>query len=59
MQTVSASGKSWPADGQRISTSRMERAMRRRGLLQPIDYTGERRELANALEPAPVIKSRL
>jgi transposase InsO family protein len=34
------------------SASSVERALRRRGLLQPIDYTGERRELAKAREAA-------
>jgi putative transposase len=40
------------ADGHRLSPSSVERAMRRRGLLQPIDYTGERRELAKARSAA-------
>ncbi|MEU5877517.1 integrase core domain-containing protein [Spirillospora sp. NPDC047279] len=34
------------ADGHTASASSVERAMRRRGLLQPIDYQGERRRLA-------------
>jgi putative transposase len=40
------------ADGHRLSVSSVERAMRRRGLLQPIDYQGERRELATARKAA-------
>jgi putative transposase len=40
------------ADGHRLSRSSVERAMRRRGLLQPIDYQGERRELAKARSAA-------
>jgi hypothetical protein len=40
------------ADGHRLSVSSVERAMRRRGLLQPIDYQGERRELAKARKAA-------
>jgi putative transposase len=40
------------ADGHRLSMSSVERAMRRRGLLQPIDYQGERRELAKARKAA-------
>jgi hypothetical protein len=36
------------ADGHRLSKSSVERAMRRRGLLQPADYQGERCELAMA-----------
>lgn len=40
------------ADGHEISRSSVERAMRRRGLLQPIDYQGERRELAKARKAA-------
>jgi transposase InsO family protein len=40
------------ADGLRLSMSSVERAMRRRGLLQPIDYQGERRELAKARKAA-------
>jgi putative transposase len=40
------------ADGHRLSKSSVERAMRRRGLLQPIDYQGERRELAKARSAA-------
>jgi transposase InsO family protein len=40
------------ADGISVSVSSVERAMRRRGLLQPIDYTGERRELAKARKAA-------
>jgi putative transposase len=35
-------------DGHAASASTVERALRRRGLLQPIDYQGERRELAKA-----------
>src|SRR4051794_35581380 len=34
------------ADGIAVSMSSVERAMRRRGLLQPVDYQGVRRELA-------------
>jgi putative transposase len=40
------------ADGHTVSMSSVERAMRRRGLLQPVDYTGERRELAKARKAA-------
>jgi len=40
------------ADGVEASRSSVERAMRRRGLLQPNDYTGERRELAKARRAA-------
>ncbi|MGH3327219.1 MAG: hypothetical protein ACRDPT_05365, partial [Streptomycetales bacterium] len=40
------------ADGHTASCSSVERAMRRRGLLQPVDYTGERRELAKARRAA-------
>ncbi len=40
------------ADGHAVSASSVERAPRRRGLLQPIDYTGERRELAKARKAA-------
>jgi hypothetical protein len=40
------------ADGHAVSRSSVERALRRRGLLQPIDYTGERRELARARRAA-------
>lgn len=40
------------ADGLGTSMSTVERAMRRRGLLQPIDYTGERREHAKARKAA-------
>ena len=40
------------ADGHRLSASSVERAMRRRDLLQPIDYQGERRELAKARSAA-------
>jgi putative transposase len=40
------------ADGHCLSVSSVERAMRRRGLLQPIDYQGERRELAKARSAA-------
>lgn len=40
------------ADGHRLSPSSVQRAMRRRGLLQPIDYQGERRELAKARSAA-------
>lgn len=36
------------ADGVAPSMSSVERAMRRRGLLQPVDYQGQRRELAKA-----------
>ena len=40
------------ADGIEVSASSVERAMRRRGLLQPIDYQGERRQLAAARKAA-------
>jgi transposase InsO family protein len=40
------------ADGHLTSVSTVERAMRRRGLLQPIDYAGQRRELAKARKAA-------
>jgi len=40
------------ADGHTASASSVERTMRRRGLLQPIDYTGERRDLAKARKAA-------
>jgi putative transposase len=40
------------ADGHQASVSTAERAMRRRGLLQPIGYTGQRRELAKARKAA-------
>lgn len=40
------------ADGHRLSMSSVERAMRRRGLLQPVDYAGLRRELAKARKAA-------
>lgn len=40
------------ADGHLTSASTVERAMRRRGLLQPVDYTGQRRELAKARKAA-------
>jgi transposase InsO family protein len=40
------------ADGHTVSCSSVERAMRRRGLLQPVDYQGERRELAKARKAA-------
>jgi putative transposase len=40
------------ADGFTASASSVERAMRRRGLLQPIDYQGERRKLAKARKAA-------
>jgi transposase InsO family protein len=40
------------ADGHHASASSVERAMRRRGLLQPADYQGERRELAKARKAA-------
>ena len=39
-------------DGHVASVSTVERAMRRRGLLQPIDYQGQRRELAKARRAA-------
>ena len=39
-------------DGHVTSVSTVERAMRRRGLLQPIDYQGQRRELARARRAA-------
>jgi transposase InsO family protein len=40
------------ADGVEVSASSVERAMRRRDLLQPIDYQGERRQLAAARKAA-------
>lgn len=40
------------ADGHPVSMSSVERAMRRRGLLQPVDYQGERRQLAQARRAA-------
>lgn len=40
------------ADGHTASASSVLRAMRRRGLLQPIDYQGQRRELAKARKAA-------
>ena len=40
------------ADGVPGSASTVERALRRRGLLQPVDYQGERRELAKARKAA-------
>ena len=40
------------ADGHTVSMSSVERAMRRRGLLQPVDYQGQRRELAKARKAA-------
>ena len=40
------------ADGHEVSRSSVERALRRRGLLQPVDYQGERRELAKARKAA-------
>lgn len=40
------------ADGHTLSASSVERAMRRRGLLQPVDYQGQRRELAKARSAA-------
>lgn len=40
------------ADGHRLSPSSVERAMRRRRLLQPVDYQGERREHAKARRAA-------
>jgi transposase InsO family protein len=40
------------ADGIKVSVSSVERAMRRRGLLQPVDYQGERREHAKARKAA-------
>jgi len=40
------------ADGHEVSASSVERALRRRGLLQPIDYQSERRELARARKAA-------
>ena len=39
-------------DGHALSMSSVERAMRRRGLLQPVDYAGQRRELAKARSAA-------
>jgi putative transposase len=40
------------ADGHTASASSVERALRRRGLLQPVDYQGQRRELAQARRAA-------
>ena len=40
------------ADRHPLSMSSVERAMRRRGLLQPVDYQGRRRELAKARSAA-------
>ena len=40
------------ADGHQASMSTVARAMRRRGLLQPVDYQGQRRELAKARKAA-------
>jgi putative transposase len=40
------------ADGHRVSPSSVERAMRRRDLLQPVDYAGQRRQLAKARKAA-------
>jgi transposase InsO family protein len=40
------------ADGHDASASSVERALRRRDLLQPVDYQGERRELAKARKAA-------
>jgi putative transposase len=40
------------ADGHLTSASTVERAMRRRGLLQSVDYAGQRRELAKARKAA-------
>ncbi|MEZ0077530.1 putative transposase [Planotetraspora sp. GP83] len=40
------------ADGHQVSASSVERALRRRGLLQPVDYQGERRALAKARKAA-------
>ena len=39
-------------DGHAASASTVERALRARGLLQPVDYQGERRELAKARKAA-------
>jgi len=39
-------------DGHETSVSTVERAMRRRGLLQPVDYQHQRRELAKARKAA-------
>jgi putative transposase len=39
-------------DGHAVSVSTVQRAMRRRGRLQPIDYQGERREHAKARKAA-------
>jgi putative transposase len=39
-------------DGHAASASTVERALRRRGLLQPVDYQGERRQLAKARKAA-------
>ncbi|MDQ1005710.1 putative transposase [Streptomyces sp. V4I23] len=40
------------ADGHDVSASSIERALRRRDLLQPVDYQGIRRELAKARKAA-------
>ncbi|MEY9997530.1 putative transposase [Streptomyces sp. V4I8] len=40
------------ADGHEVSASSVERALRRRDLLQPVDYQGERREHAKARKAA-------
>lgn len=64
--TVAKLAEAWPAWGHRkiaamhvveypdqpVSPSSVERAMRRRGLLQPVDYQRERRELARARRAA-------
>ncbi|MGI5380646.1 hypothetical protein ACQEV2_41905 [Streptomyces sp. CA-251387] len=40
------------ADGHDVSASSVERALRQRDLLQPVDYQGERREHAKARKAA-------
>jgi putative transposase len=64
--TVAKLAEAWPAWGHRkiwalhrvehpdvvVSPSSVERAMRRRGLLQPVDYLAERRHLAQARRAA-------
>lgn len=62
--TVAKYAQDWPAwghrkiwglmraDGYEVSVSTVERAMRRRNLLQPVEYQRERRELAAARKAA-------
>lgn len=64
--TVAKLAEAWPAWGHRkiaalhaiehpdlvASVSSVQRAMRRRGLLQPVDYQAERRQLAQARREA-------